>query len=84
MDVIEKHAYDFILSRLSEPDNDGAQTPMKGHPVFVAQHATGSCCRGCLEKWHRIPRGYPLTPVQIRYIVSILMAWIEREMEINY
>ena len=83
MDVIEKHAYDFIAGRLSVPENDGAQTPMKGHPVFVAQHATATCCRGCLEKWHRIPQGYPLTPVQISYIVSILMAWIEREMDIQ-
>lgn len=83
MDVIEKHAYDFIAGRLSVPQNDGTQTPMKGHPVFVAQHATGTCCRGCLEKWHRIPQGYPLTPVQISYIVSILIAWIEREMDIQ-
>lgn len=82
MDVIERHAYDFVLKRLSEkePENDGSQTPMKGHPVFIAQHATATCCRGCLEKWHRIPKGYPLSVVQQKYIVSILTAWINKEM----
>lgn len=83
MDVIEQHAFDFVSLRLADanPLNDGAQTPMKGHPVFVAQHACGCCCRSCLEKWHRIPKGYALSQVQIKYIVSILMAWIEREIE---
>lgn len=86
LDVIEKHAYDFILQRLSakEPVNDGVQTPMKGHPVFIAQHATGTCCRGCLEKWHRIPKDAALTQVQIEYIVSIVMIWIEKEVEDCY
>lgn len=39
---IKQHAYDFITKRLS-PElvvNDGKQTPMRGHPVFIAQHAT--------------------------------------------
>ena len=56
LDKIKQHAYDFINSRLApaKPKNDGKQTPMRGHPVFVAQHATATCCRGCLEKWHKI------------------------------
>lgn len=83
MAVIESHAHDLIVERLAdaEPFHDGAQTPMKGHPVFIAQHATGCCCRGCLEKWHRIPRHASLTPMQINYIVAVVMSWIEREME---
>ena len=58
LDVVEKHAYDFINTRLkpSYIKNDGKQTPMKGHPVFIAQHACACCCRGCLEKWHHIER----------------------------
>ena len=78
MEVIEKHAYDFISSRLSEPENDGAQTPMKGHPTFIAQHATGCCCRGCLEKWHKISKGVELTDNQVNYVVAIIMEWIKR------
>ena len=53
----------FIRKRLAPAviPNDGKQTPMRGHPVFIAQHATGCCCRGCFEKWHRIPAGRELT-----------------------
>ena len=60
---IEKHAQDFIRMRLAPAviPNDGKQTPMKGHPVFLAQHACACCCRGCLEKWHGIPKGRELT-----------------------
>lgn len=64
---------------LAEPANDGRQTPMRGHPAFVAQHATATCCRGCLEKWHHIPRGQSLTADQLDYILSILKQWLERQ-----
>lgn len=59
IDTIKKHAYDFINNRLSDVSKviDGKQTPMRGHPVFIAQHATACCCRGCLEKWYHIPKG---------------------------
>ncbi|MCC8050365.1 MAG: DUF4186 domain-containing protein [Clostridiales bacterium] len=83
MDKIRSHACDFISKRLApaEPLNDGKQTPMRGHPVFIAQHATGCCCRGCLEKWHRIPKGTELTDEQQEYVVDVLMAWIEKQMK---
>jgi exodeoxyribonuclease V alpha subunit len=82
MKKISAHAYDFIKNKLAPayPYNDGAQTPMKNHPVFIAQHATGTCCRGCLEKWHKIPKGVELTDNQINYVVAIIMEWIK----INY
>jgi hypothetical protein len=44
--------------------------------VFVAQHATATCCRGCLEKWHRIPRGQPLSDRQIEYILEVIQRWL--------
>ena len=77
---IKEHAYDFIRKKLASqyPENDGAQTPMKNHPVFIAQHATGTCCRGCLEKWHKIPKGVELNDNQVNYIVFIIMEWIKR------
>ena len=77
---IKEHAYDFIRKKLAPayPINDGAQTPMKNHPVFIAQHATGTCCRGCLEKWHKIPKGIELNDNQINYIVCLLIEWIKR------
>lgn len=81
-DVIEQHARDFVASRLApeNPQKDGKQTPMRGHPVFKAQHATACCCRRCLEKWHHIPSGKELTEEEQDYIVRVLMDWIRREM----
>jgi hypothetical protein len=76
--TILEHARDFISKRLAQanPVNDGRQTPMRNHPVFIAQHATGTCCRKCLEKWHRIPKGQPLTEEQINYILQVLKRWL--------
>lgn len=83
MDTVRRHAGDFIHKRLASahPVHDGKQTPMKGHPVFIAQHATATCCRGCLEKWHRIPRGRELSRQEQEYVVDVLMEWIRQEME---
>ena len=82
MDKTEEHAYDFINKRLKQAyiENDGKQTPMRGHPVFIAEHATATCCRGCLEKWHHIPKGVELTDNQVDYVVTVIMEWIKREM----
>ena len=74
-DIIENHAFDLIKKRLAQKEivNDGRQTPMKGHPVFIAQHATGCCCRGCLEKWHRISKEKELSEKEIKFIVALIM-----------
>ena len=83
METIRRHAEDFVRTRLAaaDPPKDGNQTPWKGHPVFVAQHATGCCCRGCLNKWYRVRKHVPLSEEQQAKIVRLLMAWIEREYE---
>ena len=85
MDVIRSHAADFIAKRLAPAQipNDGRQTPMRGHPVFIAQHACACCCRGCLEKWYRVPKGRALTGDEQERIVRLLMRWIEIEMNIT-
>ena len=80
MDKILEHSYDFVNQKLVIlKDNDGKQTPMKGHPVFIAMHACACCCRGCLEKWHDIPKNKKLSNNEINYIVTILMEWIKKE-----
>ena len=81
LDTIRKHAADFVAKRLASAviPNDGKQTPMRGHPVFLAQHATGCCCRGCFCKWHHIAPGHTLTPQEQHYAVSVLMTWIKEE-----
>ncbi|OYO07999.1 DUF4186 domain-containing protein [Enemella evansiae] len=76
--TVRKHAHELIESRLApaEPRNDGKQTPYRGHPVFVAQHATASCCRTCLERWHGIPKGHPMDEVERDYVVEAICRWI--------
>ena len=80
--TIRSHAEDFVSKRLAPAviPNDGKQTPMRGHPVFIAQHATATCCRGCLYKWHHIPLGMELNAAQQKYVVDIIMEWIARQM----
>ena len=79
--TIRAHGYDFIRQRLApaHPPNDGKQTPMRGHPVFIAQHATATCCRNCLARWHRIAPGRPLSGEQIDVIVEVIMRWISAQ-----
>ena len=83
--VILEHAADFIEKRLApaSPVNDGKQTPMRHHPVFIGQHATATCCRGCLQKWHAIPKGLALTTAEKEYILEVIKLWLTRQMELN-
>lgn len=78
---IQEHARDFIKKRIAPAiiPNDGKQTPTKGHPVFTAQHATATCCRGCISKWHKFPKGVELTPDEQEYLVNIIMEWLRRQ-----
>nr|WP_330415999.1 DUF4186 domain-containing protein [Agathobacter rectalis] len=82
VDVIRQHAQDFIAKREAPAfiPNDGKQTPMKGHPVFIAQHATATCCRECIRKWHKMQPGRELSQVQQDYLVDVIMTWIEKEL----
>jgi hypothetical protein len=81
-EAIRRHADELIAKRVAPaaPYKDGKQTPYRGHPVFVAQHATATCCRSCLERWHEIPRGQELTPEQRAYVIDVIWRWIEREL----
>ena len=82
MDTIRRHAGDFVAGKLApaDPEHGGRQTPMKGHPVFKAQHACACCCRGCLHKWYKVDEHTELSEIQIDKITNLLMAWIEEEM----
>ena len=85
LDKIRSHACDFIRDRVApaEPVNDGKQTPMRGHPVFIAQHATATCCRGCIEKWYKFPQHRELTATEQEYLVSVIMEWLNRQINSN-
>ncbi len=79
--VVLEHAADFIEKRLAmaSPPNDGKQTPRHHHPVFIAQHATATCCRGCLEKWHGIPKGRALEFAEKPYVLEVIKQWLSSE-----
>ena len=79
--VVLEHGRRFVAQRLApaEPENDGRQTPMRGHPVFIAQHATATCCRGCLAKWHHIARGRSLANEEIDYVLRVIERWLEAQ-----
>jgi predicted Fe-S protein YdhL (DUF1289 family) len=78
LETVLKHAADFVEKRLAPaaPANDGKQTPWRNHPVFIAQHATAACCRGCLEKWHDIPKGRELSDAEKQHVVEIIKRWL--------
>lgn len=56
----------------------------KGHSVFVAQHATATCRRGCIRKWHKMQPGRELSRVQQDYLVDVIMTWIQMEIDRYY
>jgi len=82
-DTIKEHAFQFVNSRIAPdfPEKDGKQTPMRGHPVFIAQHATATCCRGCISKWHGIEKGRALHEKEVEFIVSLIMEWIGEQIK---
>ncbi|WP_345831049.1 DUF4186 domain-containing protein [Erwinia sp. HDF1-3R] len=82
-EAIGQHATDFISARLApaEPPNDGRQTPMRGHPVFIAQHATATCCRSCLHKWHGVNQHQEMTAEQQARAIAAILRWIGQEMQ---
>src|SRR3712207_1651423 len=85
-EAVLAHARDFVAQRLApaRPANDGKQTPFRGHPVFVAQHATATCCRGCLSKWHGIPAGRPLTADEQGHVVAAVGRWLDMQVSVRW
>jgi len=81
--TIRQHAFEFVHARIATdlPKNDGKQTPMRGHPVFIAQHATATCCRGCIQKWHGFEKGRALSGEEVDIIVALIIGWIELQLD---
>jgi hypothetical protein len=81
LNAVLADAADFVSKRLgaANPRNDGKQTPFKGHPVFIAQHATATCCRGCLAKWHGIGNGQALRPAELTHVTAVIKRWLRQQ-----
>jgi hypothetical protein len=80
LDTVMQHGRDFLLKRLAPATipNDGKQTPWRGHPIFIAQHATATCCRGCVRKWHDIEKGRELTDDELARLLAVIQAWLSK------
>ena len=83
MEILRLHATDFVNKRLApaNPKNDGRQTPTKGHPVFIAQHACGCNDRSSLEQFFGIEKGRELSSQEVEIIVDVILRWIEEHLE---
>ncbi len=81
METVLEHTAGFIEQRLApaNPPNDGRQTPKRTHPAFIAQHATATCCRGCLQKWHDVPKGRELREGEKRYVLGVIERWLSQQ-----
>jgi predicted Fe-S protein YdhL (DUF1289 family) len=81
LSAVLAEAADILSKRLgtANPPNDGKQTPFKGHPVFIAQHATAACCRGCLAKWHGIGKGEEMRPTELAHVITVLERWLRKQ-----
>jgi hypothetical protein len=75
---VQERVKNFLAPMI--PLNDGHQTPLRGHPVFIAQHATATCCRTCLNHWWRVKKGVALDQTQQEKCVNLIMTWIEMQM----
>jgi len=78
LQTILEHGRGFLQKRLAPalPANDGEQTRRGGHPVFRAQHATATCCRNCLLKWHGISKEKKLSDEELDYILRVIERWL--------
>jgi hypothetical protein len=80
---VMKQAEELIRKRVAPAaiPNDGRQTPWRNHPVFVAQHATGTCCRGCIEKTYGIAKGHELDDAELRHLLAAIERWLQTQGE---
>jgi hypothetical protein len=77
---------DFLRKHIGPPRDafDGRRvpwpqrTPQRMNPYFYGQHATGTCCRTCLETWYGIPQDRKLSPKEIIFFTAVLTDYISR------
>lgn len=83
---VMKEAEELIRKRVAPAQiaNDGRQTPWRNHPVFVAQHATATCCRGCIDKTYEIAKGHQLEREELVLILGAIERWLQAQLEQNH
>jgi hypothetical protein len=81
LDAVLLEGRSIIIHRFSEDDSNHncKNSPLRHHPVLVALHATGCCCRSSLFKWHGVDKEMELREKDIFYILLIIKEWFVRE-----
>ena len=76
--TVRRHAEELVERRLApaQPRNDGPSDALRGHPVFVAQQATATCCRTFLQRPDDFPAGHALDDAEQGYVVGAICRWI--------
>jgi hypothetical protein len=83
MPNIVRHTKELLYSQIYVPSsNDGRQTPWKGHLVFTTQHATATCCRKCIHKWHGIRKSKIMDEHGLTFCSGLILGWIQTQIEI--
>jgi hypothetical protein len=63
---------------------DGRQTPWPDSPhariYHYGQHATATCCRGCLEYWHGIAADSPISDAELDYFGILVRRYIDERL----
>ena len=68
------------ISKIPKGYFDYLCTPTKGKEiVHYAQHATATCCRRCVARWHNIPEDVVLTEPQVDYFVELIEMYIDEK-----
>ena len=79
--AIRKKAEEIIAKKIGHPIRthfDKMCTPKKGSEIIhYGKHATATCCRICLERWHNIPQDVDLTEQQIDYCASLIELFVD-------
>lgn len=78
---VESRIRRYINKRFKENPFDGRQTPLEGNLIYYAQHATATCCKKCIEEWHGVNRNELLTDQQIKYLVELIMLYIQKRLQ---
>ena len=72
-----------INKKRSEIFRDSTQTPKGKDIIYLAQHATGTCCRRCIEEWYGINKEEIMNEEQINFLTEIIMTYINEKVTLK-
>jgi hypothetical protein len=80
--ALQNEIIDRMANKIGKvnPFNNGI-TPYTGNIIFYAQHATGTCCRRCMDYWYKFPmKDVALTDLQIDFSANLINLYLNRRL----